>query len=95
MSYTYGHEAAKKKNDMNTYRNLVRKGIGAKKAKKLGMKSLGRSPGMKDYIDVARTTLELSVFGGLVKDRPKEFLEPLVPVWEDRNRSNNKTKLNP
>ena len=33
MSYTYGHEAAKKKNDTNTYRNLVRKGINAKKAK--------------------------------------------------------------
>ena len=29
MSYTYGHEAAKKKHDMNVYRNLARKGIKA------------------------------------------------------------------
>ena len=54
-----------------------------------------KKTGMKDYVDVARTMLELSVFGGLIKDRPKELLEPLLPVWEDRNRSNNKTKLNP
>ena len=54
-----------------------------------------KKPGIKDYVDVAHTMLQLSVFGGLIKDRPKELLEPLLPVWEDRNRSNNKTKLNP
>ena len=54
-----------------------------------------KKPGIKDYIDVAHTMLQLSVFGGLIKDRPPELLEPLIPTWEDRNPSNNKTKLNP
>ena len=54
-----------------------------------------KQPGIKDYVDVAHTMLQLSVFGGLIKDRPVELLEPLLPVWEDRNRSNMGTKLNP
>ena len=53
-----------------------------------------KKPGIKDYVDVAHTMLQLSVFGGLIKDRPKELLEPLLPVWEDRNRANQNTKLN-
>jgi len=53
-----------------------------------------KKPGIKDYVDVAHTMLQLSVFGGLIKDRPKELLEPLLPVWEDRNRANQGTKLN-
>lgn len=80
MSYTYGHEAAKKKNDTNTYRNLVRKGINAKKAKKLGTKFFGGSPvikGIQGMDSLGRSTAAY------------------LQSWQDRNRSNNGTKLNP
>jgi len=81
MSYTYGHEAAKKKNDMNTYRNLVRKGIATKKAQKLGKKALGSGffPGIP---------------GGNV-NRYGRATAAYIQSWKDRNISNNGTKLNP
>ena len=81
MSYTYGHEAAKKKNNMNTYRNLVRKGITTKKAKKLGKSALGSGffPGMP---------------GGNFKSYGRSAAAYLQS-WQDRNSSNNGTKLNP
>ena len=80
MSYTYGHEAAKKKPDSNTYRNLVRKGINAKKAKKLGKEILMGSAlakGVKGIDHLGHSTAAY------------------LQSWQDRNRSNNGTKLNP
>ena len=55
-------------------------------------KPVKKKPGIKNYADVAKTMFQLSVFGGLLEKQP---LETLLPVWEDRNRSNNGTKLNP
>ncbi|MDC3375050.1 hypothetical protein OAW80_03210 [Acidimicrobiia bacterium] len=80
MSYTYGHEAAKKKNDMNTYRNLVRKGIVAKKAKKLGKEVILGAPVVK---------------GIIVMDSLGRSTAAYLQSWQDRNSSNNGTKLNP
>ena len=80
MSYTYGHEAAKKKHDINTMRNLVRKSINAKQAKLIGKKMLGGSPvikGIKGMDHLGRSTAAY------------------IQSWQDRNRSNNGTKLNP
>ena len=51
--------------------------------------------GVKDYVDAAHTMLQLSIFGGLIRDRETQLKEPLLPIWEDRNRNNNGTKLNP
>lgn len=82
MSYTYGHEAAKKKHDMNVYRNLARKGIKAKKAKQLAKQLIGdtRTPltkGIAEMDSLGRSTAAY------------------IQSWQDRNRSNNGTKLNP
>ncbi len=57
-------------------------------------KKAKKKPSIKDYVNVAHIMLQLAVPGALIKDRPKELLEPLLPVWEDRNISNNGTKLN-
>jgi len=51
-----------------------------------------KKPGIKDYVDVAHTMLQLSVFGGLLPRAEQK--EPLLPIWEDRNPRNNNTKLN-
>lgn len=80
MSYTYGHEAAKKKNDMNTYRNLARKGIKAKKAKKLAKGMLGSSPAVKGIQGMNSLGRSTAAY---------------LQSWQDRNSSNNGTKLNP
>ena len=80
MSYTYGHEAAKKKNDMNTMHNLYKRGVTAKQAKLIGKKVLGGSPvikGIKGMNSLGRSTAAY------------------IQSWQDRNRSNNGTKLNP
>ena len=82
MSYTYGHEAAKKKNDMNTYRNLARKGITTKKAKKLA----------KKIIKDSNTPLIKGIAG---MDSLGRSTSAYLQSWQDRNRSNNGTKLNP
>ncbi len=81
MSYTYGHEAAKKKNDMNIYRNLARKGIRTKQAKKFGKKALGSGffPGIP---------------GGNLNSYGRSTAA-YIQSWQDRNNSNNGTKLNP
>ena len=50
---------------------------------------------IKNYVDAYHTMLQLSIFGGLIRDRETQLKEPLLPIWEDRNRTNNGTKLNP
>ena len=82
MSYTYGHEAAKKKHDINTMRNLVRKGIKTKKAKKLAKKIIADS----------NTPLIKGIAG---MDSLGRSASAYIQSWQDRNRSNNGTKLNP
>ena len=80
MSYTYGHEAAKKKPDANTYQNLARKSIISKKAKKFGKEIIMASAlakGVKGIDHLGRSTAAY------------------LQSWQDRNRSNNGTKLNP
>jgi len=81
MSYTYGHEAAKKKPDINTYRNLARRGMKAKQAKKFGKSALGSGffPGFPN--------------GNITS--PGRVITGYIQSWQDRNSSNNGTKLNP
>ena len=81
MSYTYGHEAAKKKNDMNKHRNLARRNIKAKQAKKFGKRALGS--GFFPGFPIGSTTSPGRVISGYIQS------------WQDRNSSNNGTKLNP
>ena len=42
-----------------------------------------KKPGLIGTVKAGKTILELSILGGL------------LPVWEDRNRANQGTKLNP
>lgn len=79
MSYTYGHEAAKKKNDMNTMHNLIKRGVTAKQAKLIAKKALG-----------ANTRIKSKSMNSLGRSTAA-----YIQSWQDRNRSNNGTKLNP